>query len=56
MPVKNAQVQKTVQLVKIVSTANTVLKMVEVVGCVNDKTNVYINQKILLIILKVIYY
>jgi hypothetical protein len=34
--VKNVQAQKTVQLVKIVSTANTVLKMAEVVGYVNN--------------------
>jgi hypothetical protein len=35
VPVKNAQAQKTVKLVKIASTASTVLKMVVVVGCVN---------------------
>jgi hypothetical protein len=45
--IKNVQAQKTVKPVKIVSTANTVLKMEEVVESVNDKTNVYINQKIL---------
>jgi hypothetical protein len=44
--VKNVQAQKTVQPVKLVSTANTVLKMVVVVECVNDKTNEYINQKV----------
>jgi hypothetical protein len=34
--VKNVQVQKTAPPVKIVSTVNTVLKMEELVGCVND--------------------
>jgi len=37
VPVKNVQAQKTVKPVKIVNTANTVLKMAEVAGCVNDK-------------------
>jgi hypothetical protein len=36
VPVKNAQAQKTVKPVKLVSTANSVLKMVAVVGCVNN--------------------
>jgi uncharacterized membrane protein len=47
VPVKNVQAQKTVKPVKLVSTANTVLKMVVVVGCVNDKTNEYINQNVI---------
>lgn len=43
---ENAPAQKTAPPVKIANTANTALKMEEVVGCVNDKTNEYINQKI----------
>jgi hypothetical protein len=41
--VENVQVQKTATPVKIANTANTALKMVELVECVNNKIYGYIN-------------